>query len=202
MCKFAGFVAGLAVALVAVLPTAAQDKEFKLEDGFTSLFNGKDLSGWEVMNKGKFSVKDGVILLDKGGGWLRSEKEYKDFDLRMDFRFVSKGADSGIFIRAGKEGGNWPNKAYQVQTMDNNSLGALFGGGKAKKDDAALKKVMKPTGEWMTYQIVAQGPKLEVKINGETITTAEGLEDRTGYIGMQGEGGVLEFKNVRIKELK
>jgi len=202
MRKFAGLIALFMIAGLGALPGAAQDKEFKLEEGFTSLFNGKDLTGWEIMNKGKFSVKDGVILLDKGGGWLRSEKEYKDFDLRLDFRFVSKGADSGIFIRAGKEGGNWPAKAYQVQTMDNNSLGALFGGGKAKKDDAALKKVMKPTGEWMSYQIVAQGPRLEVKINGETITTAEGLEDRAGYIGMQGEGGVLEFKNIRIKELK
>ncbi|OAI54109.1 hypothetical protein AYO44_15420 [Planctomycetaceae bacterium SCGC AG-212-F19] len=114
---------GAALLLAATLGLCADDKkaDFKLEADFTSLFNGKDLSGWEIMNNGKFEAKDGVIYLNKGGGWLRSEKQYKDFDLRMDFRFMNKGADSGIFIRASKEGKNWPDKNYQVQTMDNNS---------------------------------------------------------------------------------
>ncbi|OAI54112.1 hypothetical protein AYO44_15435 [Planctomycetaceae bacterium SCGC AG-212-F19] len=61
---------------------------------------------------------------------------------------------------------------------------------------------MKPTMEWQSYVITAVGPKLEVKLNGELITTAEGIADQPGYIGLQGEGGLLEFKNIRIKELK
>jgi len=172
------------------------------EEGFTKLFNGKDLDGWHVMNNGKFSVKDGVILLNKGGGWLRSDKEYQDFELRMEFRFVSKGADSGIFVRAGKEGKNWPAKTFQVQTMDNDSIAGLFGGGKAKRDKAKLNKAMKKTGEWQTYAITLKGGHGEIVLNGELVTVAEGLDVRKGYIGLQGEGGVLEFKNVRIKELK
>jgi hypothetical protein len=207
MHRFAKIAAALALTAVCAIPATADDKEFKLEDGFTSLFNGKDLNGWEIMNKGQFSVKDGVIYLNKGGGWLRTEKEYKDFDLRMDFRFINKGADSGIFVRASKDGGNWPAKNYQVQTMDNDSICSIFTAGglpkkSEKKDKDLLKKVFKPTGEWMSYQIVAQGPKLEVKLNGETITVADGLADQAGYIGLQGEGGQLEFKNIRIKELK
>src|SRR5437899_8586901 len=75
-------------------PQVADDKE----TGFTSLFNGKDLTGWHIMGGGQFSVKDGVILLNKGGGWLRSDKEYKDFELRLEFRFVEKNANSGIFL--------------------------------------------------------------------------------------------------------
>lgn len=185
-------------------PAGAEDA--KKEEGFTSLFNSKDLDGWEIMNKGKFSVKDGVIFLDRGSGWLRSEKQYTDFELRMDFRFVSKGADSGIFLRASKEGGNWPSKNYQVQTMDNSSIGALFPsglpGGKVKRDAANLKKAMKKTDEWQSYAISLKGGRLEVSLNGEPITMAEGLAVMPGYIGLQGEGGQLEFKNIRVKELK
>src|SRR6059036_2950125 len=109
---------GLGIFLAGAAPGEDKNKEPKTpEPGFTSLFNGKDLDGWHVMNKGQFSVKQGVILLNKGSGWLRSDKEYKDFELRMDFRFLDKGANSGIFIRASKEGSNYPAKNYQVQTM-------------------------------------------------------------------------------------
>ena len=201
------FVTLTAVLLLAGL-AAAQDKkdDFKLEDGFTLLFNGKDLSGWKIMNNGKFEAKDGVIFLNKGSGWLMSEKEYKDFELRMDFRFMNKGADSGIFLRASEEGKNWPAKNYQVQTMDNDSICAIFPSGfpgpKQKKDGAALKKAMKPTMEWQSYVITVQGTKMEVKLNGDLINVVEGLMDVTGHVGLQGEGGLLEFKNIRIKELK
>jgi hypothetical protein len=171
------------------------------EDGFTALFNGKDLEGWHIMNNGQFSVKDKVIHLNKGSGWLRSDKEYKDFELRMEFRFVSKGADSGIFVRASKDGKNWPAKAYQVQTMDNNSIGEVFGA-KSKRDQEKLKKAMKKTGEWQTYVITVKDGNCDVVLNDEHITVATGLEPRAGYIGLQGEGGILEFKNIRVKELK
>src|SRR5437762_8535956 len=112
----------LAAGIIAIVASVARAGDSKTEPGFTSLFNGKDLTGWTIENKGKFSVRDGVIFLDRGSGWLRSEKEYQDFELRLDFRFVSKGADSGIFVRATKEGKNWPAKNYQIQTMDNESI--------------------------------------------------------------------------------
>ncbi len=207
MCKIVGAGASLLLAGWSALVVAALDKkDDKPEPGFMSLSNGKDLEGWHIMNKGQFSVKDGVIFLNRGSGWLRSEKEYKDFELRMDFRFLNKGADSGIFIRASKEGKNWPSKNYQVQTMDNNSICDVFPAGlklsKKNHDKEKLKKVMKPTGEWQAYVITAKGGHLEVKLNGELITVADGLADQAGYIGFQGEGGQLEFKNIRIKELK
>jgi hypothetical protein len=196
---------GLAL-VAAALAWAGQAQGGGKEEGFVPLFDGKSLDGWHVMNKGKFSVKDGIIFLNKGGGWLRSDKEHKDFELRMEFRFVSKGADSGIFVRASKEGNNWPAKNYQVQTMDNDSIGAVFAaglpGGKVKRDVAKVKAVRKKTGEWQSYVIRLQGGRIEVKLNGETVTTGDGLADRAGYIGLQGEGGQLEFKNIRIKELK
>jgi hypothetical protein len=196
---------GLTLAAVA-LTFAGRAQGGGKEEGFVSLFDGKGLGGWHVMNKGKFSVKDGVIFLNKGGGWLRSDREYQDFELRMDFRFISKGADSGIFVRASKEGANWPGKNYQVQTMDDDSLGNLFAAGlkrgKVKHDRAKIKAARKKTGEWQTYVIRLEGDRIEVKVNGETVTTGSGLVVQPGYIGLQGEGGQLEFKNIRIKELK
>lgn len=174
--------------------------------GFTRLFNGRDLSGWVIENEGKFSVRGGVIFLDKGSGWLRSAKQYQDFELRLQFRFVSKGADSGIFIRANRDGKNWPTKNYQIQTMDNDSIAALFVAGwdrpRVKYDAAARRKSRKSAGEWQTYHILVQGSHAETRLNGALITVADGLTVQTGYIGLQGEGGQLEFRDLQIKELK
>jgi len=193
-----------ALVLLALIVTSAGGAQ--LEEGFASLFNGKDLSGWIIENKGKFSVKDGAIFLDRGAGWLRSEKVYQDFELRLDFRFVSKGADSGIFVRASKEGSNWPAKNYQVQTMDNESIAAVYATAldrvKMKRDADLMRKVRKTGGEWQAYVITVKGDHAEVQLNGALITTADGLTVQPGHIGLQGEGGQLEFKNIRIREFR
>ena len=71
-----------------------------------------------------------------------------------------------------------------------------------KRDTALVKQAFKPTGEWQSYAITVQGGHLEVRLNGELITLADGLADQPGYIGPQGEGGVLEFRKIRIRNLK
>src|SRR5262249_45466632 len=86
------------------------------DDGFTPLFDGKTLDGWKMINtKDNFFVKDGVLVMSKGKGWLATEKSFGDFELRVRYRFVTPGADSGIFIRSGLEGTNWTNHGYQIQ---------------------------------------------------------------------------------------
>src|SRR5207244_1341077 len=100
------------------------------------------------------------------------------------FRFVSKGADSGVFLRASKEGANWPAKNYQVQTMDNESIAALYATGlakvKLKRDADLMRKVRKSVGEWQSYVITAQGDHAEIKLNGALITIADGLTVQPG----------------------
>jgi hypothetical protein len=193
---------GMIAAFLAVLGTGGQPAE----TGFTPLFNGKDLAGWVVENDAKFAVKDGVLWLDGDKGWLRLAKEHQDFELRLDFRFVTRGADSGVFFRADREGKNWPVRHYQVQTMDNESIAALFGAGlarpKSTRDADAMRKVRRTDGGWQSYAILVQGDRIEVRLNDALITSASGLTVRPGHIGLQSESGQVAFKNLRIRVMK
>jgi hypothetical protein len=170
-----------------------------------------DIGGlkWHQENTDKFSVKDGVLILDKGRGWLRSDKEYGDFVLKIEWAFIDKGADGGIFIRSSKESGGkngWPLKAIQVQCMDNDSLGRVFGdkavAASAKTNVELVKKLRKPTGATNVMEIRCAGKNLEIKLNGEVITTGTNLMPEKGYIGIQAEGGTMHFKSIELKELK
>src|SRR6185436_14110427 len=70
--------------------------------GFTPLFDGKTLDGWTAQNGAAptFTVKDGVIRVEGTSGWLRSAKQYTDFQLQVEVRFITDNADSGVFVRA------------------------------------------------------------------------------------------------------
>lgn len=189
---------GLLVVLLHALALSglAADKE----EGFVSLFDGKTLQGWEIMNGGKFSAEDGVVKLKGGSGWLRSEKEYGDFVLRFEVRWLKPKQDSGIFLRASKEGKNWPNRRYEVQCENSERVAKLFGAAHTIDPKKAFK-TLKEGQEWNAFEIHCAGTRCEVKINGETVCTSDALKQPTGYLGIQGEGGQLEFRNLRLKTL-
>jgi hypothetical protein len=178
------------------------------------LFNGKDLDNWVIENNGQFSVEDGILKVNRGSGWLRSEKIYSDFTLTMEFRFMEKDANSGIYVRvpgletAGKNG--YPASYYQVQCRDNDSisnshLGYLFSKGVPEFDYVSslerIKKAYKPIGEWHTYEITCKKGKFVVTLNGEIITIALHVTTPEGYIGIQGEFGLLEFRKIELELL-
>ena len=77
------------------------------EEGFTQLFNGETLDGWHLENGARFVVEDGVIKHRGGLGWLRSDKQYSDFVLRLEFRFLKPKQDGGVFLRSNTDGNNW-----------------------------------------------------------------------------------------------
>ncbi|MGI9470133.1 MAG: ankyrin repeat domain-containing protein [Rubripirellula sp.] len=173
------------------------------------LFNGWNLEGWSIQNGGRFSVEDGILKLDGGTGWLRSEKTYADFKLFIEFRFLEKKANSGIFVRTGptsnEDKNGWPNNGYQVQCMDTltgKPLATMLPYGappfEHESDLEALKKAYKPVGEWQTFEITAMGEKLEVRLNGAVVTTARSIKNRDGHIGIQGENGLLEFRKIEL----
>jgi hypothetical protein len=173
----------------------------KDEQGFTRLFDGKTLSGWHLMNGAKFVAEDGVIKLNGGLGWLRSDKQYSDFILRLEFRFMKPKQDGGVFLRSNIEGKNWSSKNYEVQVENTLRMAKIFGAEYELNVDLA-QKVLKPVNEWNEYDIKLVGPWIEVRLNGELVTTSDSMDKLTrGYLGLQGENGFHEYRNLRIKDL-
>lgn len=173
----------------------------KAEDGFKSLFDGKTLAGWHLENGAKFVVEDGVIKHNTGRGWLRSDKEYGNFELRLEFRFLKPKQDGGVFLRAKKEGKDWPDRKYEVQVENTARMASIFGSTFDLNVDL-VKKVLKPDGEWNEYDIRAVGPRIEVRLNGELVSsTSDAGALKRGYLGLQGEDGAHEYRHFRIKEL-
>lgn len=196
----------------AVIPTALRGQR---ADGFVPLFDGT-LNGWMVENSdaGNFSVRDGVLRVEGPAGWLRSQREYADVTVRMEFRFMTADADSGLFVRAPRAGAEfmrgWPGNSYQVQIRNPLTasrlppVGGLFRHGMPPGDitfdPALVAKVARPTGEWQELEVDVIGDTLAARLNGTEIMRAGGLTSPRGHIGLQGETGVLEFRSIEVRE--
>ncbi|MGL4550893.1 MAG: 3-keto-disaccharide hydrolase [Gemmataceae bacterium] len=210
------------LALLLALAARAADAPNVAPAGFKSLFDGKSLAGWKVLNGKKEAwVADeaaGTIHTTKGGGgWLMSEKEYGDFELRLQFK-VPAGANSGVALRAPMKG----DPAYQgmeVQILDD--AAPAYKGIKEWQHTGSVYGVVpssgqpnRPLGEWNDYRIVCKGPKVTVELNGTKVVDADlndhkekhgkehpGILRDKGHVGVQDHGGKIEFRNVFIKEL-
>jgi hypothetical protein len=188
-----------------VLTTAlaiAADKDSgakKPPEGFTSLFNGKDLDGWRDADKQSafWKVENGVITYGgKGGGNLKTGKDYKDFELYVDWK-ITKGGDSGIYLRG----------APQVQIWDNKEgSGGLWNNPKDAPGKVPLVVADNPPGQWNTFYIKMVGDKVTVKLNDKLVVdNAQMLGGKVkpeGPIELQIHGNPLEFRNIFVKELK
>jgi len=176
------------------------------------LFDGT-LDGWSIENDAAVSVADGVLRIDAPRGWLRSNGQYADFSLRVEFRFVDDDTDSGIFVRAvadGTFGAGWPDNAYQVQLRNPIGesrfppVGGIFRHGKphgeTRFDPADAERLSLGTGVWQTLEIDADGETLSVRLNGEPLTEALGIVNPSGYIGIQAERGAIEFRAIELAE--
>lgn len=191
----------------AVLATAAAPQD-GAEAGFVSLFDGKSLQGWTAVSTEHFAARDGVIVNDGGTGWLRSEKSYKDFELKLEYRAVKPGSDSGIFFRSSADSTakapNWPLKGYQLQVIDSDGNLMIFGHGANVMFDrkaAELKAASKASGEWQSLTLKVVGGHAEVTLNGKLITVSDTISLNEGHIGLQGENGHFEWRAIRLKEL-
>ena len=153
------------------------------------------------MNDPKFVAEDGVIKLNGGRGWLRSDKEYADFILRLELRFMKPKQDGGVFLRSSKEGKNWPDRKYEVQCENSLRMAKIFGAEHALNVELA-QKALKPDGGWNEYEIKLVKSNIEVRLNGELVSTSDNTNKLTrGYLGLQGESGFHEYRNIRIKDL-
>ena len=210
---------GIVVLVLAapLAPSAAAEDTKKPQ----ALFNGKDLSGWQGMQgeAKNWTVKDGALTCTGGPGaqWLATKKEYADFDLSLEFN-LPKNGNSGVFIRAPKEGHPWV-AGMEIQLLDDYGdkwkdlkpdqfTGAIY---------AALapsKRVTKRAGEWQTLRIRCVGRKCQVWVNGKPVIDADldtlvkthgkkipGLKRNRGLIGVQNHGDPASFRKIRIAEI-
>ncbi len=201
----------------------AQDaKKRPVEKGFVALFDGTSLNGWKLIrgHGPGYVVKDGVLVCPAdGGGNLFTEKEYSNFAFRFEFK-TEPGGNNGVGIRAPLEG----DAAYQgmeIQILDD---GHERYKGKIRPEQhhgsiydvvPARKGFLKPAGEWNQEEIMAQGSRIRVTLNGVVILDADlnkvreeatlkkhpGLKNKSGHIGFLGHGSLVEFRNIRIKAL-
>jgi len=204
------------VALAVAVAFAAEEKE----EGFVSLFNGRDLTGWEGSTKG-YVVENGVILCKKeGGGNLWTAKEFSDFHFKFEFR-LTPGANNGLGIRMAPNA-HAAYQAMELQILDDSASkyaklkpyqyhGSVYGVVPAKRGH------QKKVGEWNRQEVIARQGRIQVILNGTTIVDADvwkidpqktmdgrphpGLHNKKGRIGFLGHGARLEFRSIRIKEL-
>ena len=171
------------------------------EEGFVSLFDGKTLDGWHLIHDAKFVAEDGVLKLNGGLGWLRSNKAYSDFVLRLEFRFMKPKQDGGVFLRSNIEGNPWPSRKYEVQIENTVRMAKIFGA-EHELNVELTEKVLKPVGEWNECEITLVGSRLEVRLNGKLVSKSDNTDGLTrGHLGLQAEHGFHEYRNFRIKDL-
>jgi hypothetical protein len=217
---------GLAAALAGIRPAAAGDKK---GDGFTDLFDGKDMANFKyVVNmKGKdlagdnplvaptktWRIEDGAIVCSGNpNGYFYTKKSYKNYVVQFDWRYKRPaglkddekfGGNSGLLVHIEGQHKVWP-KCVEVQGMnrEHGKIFAIFGAkGKFDFDAAALKKARHPVGEWNTTEVTVQDGTITSKVNGAQISTGKTTNLTEGPFGLQSEGAEIHFKNIKVKVL-
>ena len=175
----------------------------EISEGWIRLFDGQTLFGWKPNNKLGWSVKNGVITADSSDaanqGLLVSTTRFADYELRCDYR-VEKGGNSGIFLRTPMNPTNPAVDCYELNMCDSRpsyATASLVG-------RANPTKQVLGDGNWHSYHVRVAGPQVVVKFDGEQVleysdSTSNPLT--TGHIGLQMNGGKIEFRNVYLKPL-
>ena len=199
-------------------------------DGWTSLFDGKTLTGWTLAD-GKapgpgWKVEEGGVLHleGKGAGFLLSEKEYASFELEWEWKLAT-GSNNGIKYWVTKVGGKeWLGIEYQMiddavhpdgKRGGNHDTGSIY-----DLVDSAKDKVMKPIGEWNSSRVLLKDGKIEHWLNGKLCSSVdtksdewkaclakskfknkEGFAPGRGKLMLTEHGDPTWFRNIRIREL-
>jgi hypothetical protein len=187
------------------------------------LFNGKDLSNWNFVIDGDkapprevFSVQDGVTLIQGNPfGYMYTKKKYKDYRLELEWRWVAEAANSGIFflIAEVKPGNPFPNGiecqlksgiAGDLVLLGGSDLNEYVEPASGRPAFPVIKKreesSEKPVGEWNKAKIEVEDGKITVYINDVLQNRGTG-KVKEGYIGLQSEGGPVQFKNIKVTAL-
>ena len=219
---------GLVWLLLAVMAaeslTAAEPAKSALEadpTGWVDVMPPADLSGWSrvpvppgaPLGKAQWRVEDsGQVLVCEGDGghdMLLCNREFGDAVFHAEFRYPKvegkTGYNSGIYVRNNQDGSLW----HQAQIGDATG-GYLFGetpGADGKKkffttQNSVTNGRVKPAGEWNTLEITARGKVLTLWVNGAVTCEVKDCGNPKGLVGVEGEGYRIEFRNLKVKELR
>ncbi len=207
-------------------PLAVRSGSDTEEEGFIPLFNGRDLTGWVNVNchPDTFYVKDGQIITNgRPTGFLRTERQYENFILDIEWMHVNKKevANSGIFVWADPlpAVGTPYTRGIEVQVLINypkvdwaTNHGDVFAihGAVCVPDRPHPRGYMrclpseervKGAGEWNHYRIIAKDGSIKLHVNGKEVSGVSQCVPRKGYLALESEGAECHFRNIRIKEL-
>lgn len=209
------FMLALTVAFAFVSVASAEEAEFRPEEGFTLLFDGKSLDGWEG-NEKMFRVEEGAIVAGTlkepipHNEFLCTEEKFGDFELRMKVKLVGEGANAGIQFRTKRIADHHEVIGYQAD-MGEGWWGALYDESRRNKvlagpSKETMQEIVKRE-DWNDYVIRAEGKRIQLWLNGtKTVdyTEQDADIDATGVIAVQIHGGPASeasYKHIRIKEL-
>lgn len=188
--------------------------------GEIALFNGRDLSGWQAFLRdsgtldGTFSVRDGVIVCSgQPYGYMYTEREFEDFVLHLEWRWspeTKATGNSGVLFHLASEHRVWP-RSFEAQ-LHAGSAGDIIGIGgfpyaadDSRRDGARTahtRNAENPPGEWNHYEIISDGGRVTLWVNGYKVNEAWNVEAHAGPICLQSEGTEIQFRGVRIAPIR
>jgi hypothetical protein len=189
------------------------------DDGFTSIFNNADLSGWKGPTE-NYDVVDGAIRCKPGkGGTIYHEGELADFVARLEFK-VPAGGNNGLAIRYPGTGDTAYVGMCELQVLDDSApkyakLDPRQRHGSAYGMAPSFTGYQRPVGEWNFQEVTVKGSTIRVELNGSIILDTDlskiteymgksphpGKDRTSGFFGFAGHGNDVEFRKVRVKKL-
>lgn len=169
----------------------------EIASGWILLWDGETTFGWEPQGGAEWRIAEGALRASSGSdGWLRHRTAFANFVLKIDFRMNTFETDSGIFIRAAKEG-DPTRTGYQINI---NNMNKEYGTGsivnRLKRKATVREKV------WHSYEITADGDQITVFLDGKKTVDTRNKEASVGSVGLQFvKGADIEFRNIRLRPL-
>jgi len=211
---------GLRAALLAGICTVSV-AGVRAQDDFVPLFDGTDLSGWHNVNcaPSTWTVEDGMIVCSGfPTGVLRTDRQYENFILELEWRHLKPGGNSGVFVWSDPvtARGQPYSRGIEVQVLDGREGGWFTSDGDVFPIHGATmvpdngregmrafptEKHAKPSPEWNHYRVECQDGRIRLAVNGVFVTSGSKCDPRKGYICLESEGSPVQFRNIVLKEL-
>lgn len=169
----------------------------ELKEGWILLFDGQTDYGWKAGSDANWKVADGIISVSSGKpGLLCTTTKFADYQLKVDFRTPAE-TNSGVFLRTPLVPTDPKSDCYELNIAPPANpfpTGSFVGRLKA---DA-----VEPSDKWRTFEVTAVGGEFTVMLDGDQVLSYKDPNPvKTGFIGLQLNSGLAEFRNIKLKPL-